>query len=63
MFSDYMGFMKKATTLLKNYMLIKKVELEVEQLNAVYKTETTNEISKEVSPDGRTDGQTLNHTL
>ena len=44
--SDYMGFMKKALILLKSYTLIKRVELEVEEVKDSDGTQTVPPISQ-----------------
>ena len=44
--SDYMSLMKKALTLLKSYSLIKRVELEVEEIKDNSVTQSIPAISK-----------------
>ena len=46
LFSDYMGFMKKALVLLKSYTLIKRIELEVEEVKDTAGTQSVPAISK-----------------
>jgi len=45
-FSDYMSFMKKSMVLMKNYLIIKRVELEVQQVSKVQTPEASPNVSK-----------------